>query len=193
MSFARTLAAIATVPMAATLYFGVFWTWFAFWRRHPVLTYTLMLGTLGGVVVIVYAYRADLLAPTFEPHVAVRIVGWIILALAMLLACIADRQLGFRVRSFAPFFDDDAKITLRATGSYAVVRHPIYASGIYFQIGVFLVTGVAAVAMSCVMFGLGALWFTRQEERRLRERLVDPTAYDRYRARVPALLPWPRP
>jgi len=33
------------------------------------------------------------------------------------------------------------------------------------------------------------LWFTRQEEARLVALLDDPTEYDRYRARVPALLP----
>jgi protein-S-isoprenylcysteine O-methyltransferase Ste14 len=35
----------------------------------------------------------------------------------------------------------------------------------------------------------GALWFTRQEERRLVALLDDPAAYERYRRRVPALLP----
>jgi protein-S-isoprenylcysteine O-methyltransferase Ste14 len=36
---------------------------------------------------------------------------------------------------------------------------------------------------------LGALWFTQQEERRLVALLDDPDAYDRYRARVGALVP----
>jgi protein-S-isoprenylcysteine O-methyltransferase Ste14 len=39
------------------------------------------------------------------------------------------------------------------------------------------------------VFWLGALWFTRQEERRLVELLADPTAYDGYRARVGRLFP----
>jgi protein-S-isoprenylcysteine O-methyltransferase Ste14 len=72
------------------------------------------------------------------------------------------------------------------------VRHPIYASGIYFQLGVLLVTGYFAVATALVVLFLGALWFTHQEELRLRALLDDPAQYDRYRARVRALIPWPR-
>jgi protein-S-isoprenylcysteine O-methyltransferase Ste14 len=56
----------------------------------------------------------------------------------------------------------------------------------------FLATGFVAVAAAAVVFLLGALWFTRQEERRLVGLLADPAAYDRYRARVPALFPMVR-
>ena len=45
------------------------------------------------------------------------------------------------------------------------------------------------MAIALAVFALGAVWFTRQEERRLIALLADPAAYERYRARVPALLP----
>jgi protein-S-isoprenylcysteine O-methyltransferase Ste14 len=53
----------------------------------------------------------------------------------------------------------------------------------------FLVTGELAIAAACAVLTLGALWFTRQEERRLVPLLEDPAEYERYRARVGALLP----
>jgi len=56
---------------------------------------------------------------------------------------VADRQIG--LRSFMPFLDDDGRIQLKTTGAYGVVRHPIYASGIGFQLGVLLVTGFGPV------------------------------------------------
>jgi protein-S-isoprenylcysteine O-methyltransferase Ste14 len=92
-----------------------------------------------------------------------------------------------------PFFEDHGRIELITTGAYGVVRHPIYATGVGFQLGALLVTGYPAIAVASVVFAAGATWFTRQEERRLIELLDDPATYDRYRARVPALWPWPRP
>ena len=109
-----------------------------------------------------------------------------------LFGWVADRQLGLRVRAFTPCFEEGGSLGLKTTGAYGVVRHPIYAAGLWYQVGVFLVTGVVAVAAAALVFGLGALWFTRQEEARLVRLLRDPAQYQRYRAAVPALLPWPR-
>lgn len=108
---------------------------------------------------------------------------------AFVFACVADRQIGFRVRSFAPFFDQDGRIDLKTTGAYGVVRHPIYSAGIGYQLAVLVVTGYLAVAVACVVFTVGAIWFTRQEEQHLKELLDDPAEYGRYCERVPALFP----
>ena len=185
----RALAIIAMVPAAATLYFFAFWTWFPFWRRHRVLTYGFMFCTIGGVAALIIAFRDCLLGPAVEPPLPAVVVGWVLIAAAAIVGMIADRQLGMRIRSFMPFFEPAARIELRTRGAYAIVRHPIYASGLWLQAGVFLVTGYIAIAL--VVLTLGALWFTRQEERRLLELLDDPDAYARYRARVPALFPRP--
>lgn len=48
-SWERTLAFIAIIPIGATIYFYVFWTWFEFWRKHRVLTYAMMAATFVGV------------------------------------------------------------------------------------------------------------------------------------------------
>jgi protein-S-isoprenylcysteine O-methyltransferase Ste14 len=186
------LSLAAIVPAVATLYFAVFWLGFELWRRHPVLTYTMMLGTFGGAIAAAYVWRAPLLEHQLATPTWVVAIGWVIVGAAWLLGIIADRQLGIRVRSFMPFFDTDGRIALVTTGAYGIVRHPIYAAGLIYQLGMFLVTGYVSIAAAALTFGVGAIWFTRQEERRLVALLEDPKAYDRYRARVPALLPWPR-
>jgi protein-S-isoprenylcysteine O-methyltransferase Ste14 len=188
----RIIALVAVVPAGATLYFFVFWRWFEFWRRHRLATYALMIGTFVVIGVAAAHWSNELLAPRATVPLVVQGIGWTLMAIANLFGFIADRQIGLRVRSFTPFFEEQGRIQLETTGAYGVVRHPIYAAGVWFQLGAFLATGYVVALVACAVLLAGALWFTRQEERRLRELLDDPTAYDRYRARVPALLPWPR-
>jgi protein-S-isoprenylcysteine O-methyltransferase Ste14 len=75
------------------------------------------------------------------------------------------------------------------TGPYGIVRHPIYT-------GILLAVYATAAAKGTMLGLLGALLITlgiwmkaRLEERWLREEL-DPGAYDRYRGRVPMLVPF---
>jgi protein-S-isoprenylcysteine O-methyltransferase Ste14 len=186
----RILAVCALVPAAATPYFWAFWTWLSFWRRHVVLTFAMMLGTIAAWTVVAIVWRDELLAPSVAMPIAARVVGWTIVALAFVVGTIADRQIGFRVRSFMPYFTERGRIELVTTGAYAIVRHPIYAAGLWFQLGMVLVTGAYAIAAAAIVFGLGAVWFTRCEERALVTLLADPSTYDRYRARTPALIPF---
>jgi protein-S-isoprenylcysteine O-methyltransferase Ste14 len=188
----QVLALSAILPAGATLYFFVFWHWFDHWRRHRVQTYSLMCGTLIALGAAVWFFRGVVFAHRVLPPWWVQVIGWAVVAIAGGFGMVADRQIGMRVRSFMPFFDEHGRIELKTTGAYGVVRHPIYAAGIGYQLGVCLVTGYIAVAIALPVLGLGALWFTRQEERRLVELLDDPEAYRRYRDRVPALFPWTR-
>jgi protein-S-isoprenylcysteine O-methyltransferase Ste14 len=187
----RALATSAFLPAGASFYFFVFWQGFAFWRRHPLLTYSFMLGTFVALGAAIFHWRRVVFADRVGLPTWAHAVGWVIVAAACVLGFVADRQIGIRVRSFMPFFEEHGRIELKTTGAYGIVRHPIYAAGIYYQIGVFLVTGYLAVAAACAVFVLGALWFTRQEEKRLLALLDDPVEYEHYRRRVPALLPRP--
>jgi protein-S-isoprenylcysteine O-methyltransferase Ste14 len=188
----RLLAALAIVPAGATFYFFVFWHWFDVWRRHRVLTYVMMLGTFAALGAGIYAFRGLVFAERVDFPVWIEAVGWALIAAASLLGFVADRQIGIRVRSFTPFFEASGRIQLKTTGAYGIVRHPIYAGGLGFQVGSFLVTGYLGVAVAWAVLALGAAWFTRREEERLAPLLDDPGAYQRYRDRVPALCPWPR-
>src|SRR5688500_4098619 len=99
MSFERVIALIAVIPAAATLYFAVLWSRFAWWRRHAVLAYAMMLGTLGGAAVAVLVWRDAVLAHGFTPPTIMSVVGWALVLIALLFGTVADRQLGFYVRS----------------------------------------------------------------------------------------------
>lgn len=191
MEVARALVILSVVSGSATLYFFLFWTFFAFWRRHPLLTYAMMFGTLLATAVLALVFRRYTFAGRVDVPLPVELLGGLLLAAATIFGTIADRQLGLRIRAFTPFFEDRARIELRTTGAYAVVRHPIYASGWVFSVGVAMLTGYPAALIGALVFLLGAMWFTRQEEKRLLALLDDPSAYDRYRARVPALFPRP--
>lgn len=183
------LAILAIAAALATVWFLLFWTWFAFWRRRPVLAYAVMASTLCGGVAACVAWRSTLLRPRIEMAVWTQAIGWTVIAVVAVFGTIADAQIGIRVRSFMPFFDRSGRLELVTTGAYGVVRHPIYAAGMWFQIGVFLVTGYTSILGAFAVFGLGALWFTRREEERLMELLDDPNEYVRYRRAVPALFP----
>jgi protein-S-isoprenylcysteine O-methyltransferase Ste14 len=186
-----TVLAIAAIfPAVATPIFFLFWCWFDFWRRHRAAIVTVLLGIVGSWTAALILWHGLILAPSLVMPWPLQVLGWIIGAASFVLSVVADRQLGLRIRSGLPFFEQGApKIKLRTRGAYGIVRHPIYAAGIYYQLAMFLVTGDLAIAAACAVLTLGALWFTRQEEQRLVSLLEDPAEYDRYRARVGALLP----
>jgi protein-S-isoprenylcysteine O-methyltransferase Ste14 len=188
----RAIAIIGVFPAVATVWFFVFWRWFDRWRAHRAFTYALAFVIIAGWTAATIVLRDDLLAWRVDMPAPIAALGWIVIALSFVLGVVADRQIGWHVRSFAPFFDRDGSIDLVTNGAYGIVRHPIYSSGIWFQIGVFLATGYVAVAIALVVYAAGAAWFTRQEERRLVEIIADRAEYDRYRARVPALIPFAR-
>jgi protein-S-isoprenylcysteine O-methyltransferase Ste14 len=190
---ARSLALGAAIAAAVPFYFFVFWTWFDFWRKHRVLTYTMMFGTFAASGVLVVVFHHVLLRVRIDMPIGVRAAGWVVISVATIFGFIADRQIGIRIRSFAPFFEPAARIRLRTTGAYGVVRHPIYTAGRVFIFGIFLVTGYLCALVGYAVFGLGSIWFTRREEERLIALLDDPTEYERYRRRVPALVPFLKP
>jgi protein-S-isoprenylcysteine O-methyltransferase Ste14 len=80
---------------------------------------------------------------------------------------------------------------LRTDGPYRVTRHPIYTGLIGMVLGSALVNGIGIWGAALVLIIVGLLFKLRVEERLMREAFGD--AYAVYEARVPALLPWPRP
>jgi len=193
--FLRAMALFMIMRAATPAYFFVFWQWFATWRTHRLPALLMMVGTFTGIGGATVTLRHMLLTARLAPPIPIRVIGWVLIVIAVIIGANADRQIGSQLRYFKPFFDPYGRIELKTNGAYAVVRHPIYASWILFQVGTFAVTGYVAVLIASAVLALGATWFTRQEEKRIVELLEDPTAYDRYRRRVPALFPrlWPRP
>ena len=178
------------IGVFAPLWFFWFWTWFEYWRRHRGLTNVLVLVTFLVVGIPMVAARDTVLAGRVPFPSWVALVGWLLVALGNVFAIVADRQIGVRVRYFTPFFERQGRIELKTMGAYGVVRHPLYAAAIWIMVGLFLATGYPAMLVAGAVFTLGASWFTKQEEHRLVTLLDDPSEYDRYRRRVPALFPF---
>lgn len=80
---------------------------------------------------------------------------------------------------------------LLTSGPYSLVRHPIYTGAVVFVLGTALARDRAAYLF--LALGLLACFAVqaRIEDRILAEHFG--AAFARYRARVPGLLPWPRP
>jgi protein-S-isoprenylcysteine O-methyltransferase Ste14 len=110
------------------------------------------------------------------------LAGAVAACLGAALGVWAARTLG---RSFTPF--PAPRGDLVAAGPYRRVRHPVYAAGLLFFLGVSLVTGPLAIVLTAALAVLWSLKL-RVEERFLSERYP---AYEEYCERVPArLVPW---
>src|SRR6266700_1491083 len=122
----RVLSIVAIAPAAATAFFFVMWRWFDWWRKHPLAAYAMIVALLGGFTAAVMIWREEVLAVQLALPLPLAVVGWIAIVIAHVLAIVADRQLGWHVRSFAPFFERDGSIKLITNGAYGIVRHPLY-------------------------------------------------------------------
>jgi protein-S-isoprenylcysteine O-methyltransferase Ste14 len=112
----------------------------------------------------------------------VRAAGIPLAAAGAGLGVAAARRLG---GSLTPFPEPRPDGELVEDGPYGVVRHPIYAGGTLFFVGVSLLAGPVTLALTAA---LAALWSlkAREEERRLERRFP---AYADYARRTPRGLP----
>lgn len=184
------LAFVSVWTTAGPIFFLVFWTWFDFWRERRAVTYSITGVILIASACLIVLLRAYTFGGRLDMPLGVVALGWVIIAAANALGFVADRQLGFWLRAFSPFFEAERHIKLRTTGAYGIVRHPIYVAGGLLQLGTFLLSGYPAVLAACVVWTLSAMWFTRREEEHIMAHLLDdPDEYVRYRLRVGALFP----
>jgi protein-S-isoprenylcysteine O-methyltransferase Ste14 len=77
------------------------------------------------------------------------------------------------------------------TGPYALVRHPIYTGIISAALGTAVVSGTVRAAVGVLIIAAALVVKLRVEERFMRETFGDQ--YARYRAEVPALVPFTKP
>jgi protein-S-isoprenylcysteine O-methyltransferase Ste14 len=76
------------------------------------------------------------------------------------------------------------------SGPYAYVRHPIYTGLIAALIGTAVIIGTLRALVGVAIIGTAFVYKLRAEERFMRETF--PGEYERYRAAVPALIPFTR-
>ncbi len=118
-------------------------------------------------------------------------LGWIGLTMALpgfALALWARVTLGV---AFVPSAARPADDRVRTEGPYLLVRHPFYLGLLVAMAG-----GVLALDSLVTLLALGVMaplvaWIAALEEAHLVEELGP--AYTAYQARVPRLVPWPRP
>jgi hypothetical protein len=119
---------------------------------------------------------------------ALALLGVLLAATGALLASSAKRALGGLFTANLGVKEDHALIT---TGPYALVRHPIYLGILLFVLGTGLVFDRGAVILLAVALVPCFLVQAGIEERIFAAHFGAQHAD--YRARVPAVLPWPRP
>ena len=119
--------------------------------------------------------------------------GWrvAVSALCLGLACAfswtAARALGRHWRIQAGL---DADHELVQTGIYGMVRHPIYTSMLFVVVGTcVMLAPLYLLPLSALLYGAGTEVRVRAEEALLAERFGE--AFQIYRRRVPAYVPWP--
>lgn len=76
---------------------------------------------------------------------------------------------------------------LRTDGPYGIVRHPIYAGILCMLLGSAMLDGFGLWTLALIGGGALVLFRVRAEERLMSD--VFPDDYERYRRRVPALIP----
>lgn len=118
--------------------------------------------------------------PRFGEGVLVPTVGVIILILAL--------AFGSAAFSIKPATRPQRGETLRTTGLYSVVRHPIMFCDAFWPLGLALILGSVIGTVLVVVWFIIAYLLTFLEEEKLIEEYGDE--YLRYRERVPRIIPF---
>ena len=148
------------------------------WRASALAGAALVVATLAGAAAL------EALAGRFAFRAGLALAGLVLAAAGVALHAWARRALG-------PLWSGPIEVRARhrvvARGPYAHVRHPIYLAVLLLAAGTVLAHPSPATA--CLAWGLavGLALKIRLEERTLRATLG--ADYERYAARVPALLP----
>lgn len=146
-----------------------------------------------GVLVVAGALmlgKPYFLGPALEQRFHADTFAWYLVGLALLIV-----GLGFAVLARAWLGRNwSGTVTLKQghelirSGPYALVRHPIYSGLLLALIGTAVVVGRWRALIAFVLFLAGLLVKMRKEEQFMREQFGEQ--YARYRAEVPALVPF---
>jgi len=115
-------------------------------------------------------------------------IGVALLAAGMAFAVWARMHLG---RNWSGLVTVKEGHELIRSGPYAYVRHPIYTGLIVAVVGTAIAAGTVGAAVGAIVIAASFVLKLRREEVFMRETF--PGEYQRYSARVPALIPFTRP
>jgi protein-S-isoprenylcysteine O-methyltransferase Ste14 len=159
------------------------------WQKRPSVARpwpTLVgLAFQGMAIFLAFAFR---LPPASPPETGRLVASMLVAPLAPILAWGAVLHLGKQFRWQAGLYEDHELV---ATGPYAVVRHPIYASVLAILLGTLLIlTPWRWIALSLALFTVGTEIRIHAEEKLLEARFGE--TFLEYRRKVPAYLPFVR-
>jgi len=178
---------------------AAWWAWAAYWwissrdvkataRRESVASRWMHLGPMIVAAAILWAPRLGVpaLDARFLPHAP----SWALIGAALTLAGLAfsvwaRRHLGRNWSAIVTLKEGHELVT---SGPYALVRHPIYTGLLFGFLGSAIALGRWRGLLAVALFYVTALRKYRIEEHWMRERFG--SAYDAYRARVKAIVPF---
>lgn len=135
------------------------------------------------VLLLLFAFMPQI-GPPWPSSDIFRFVGWIFVVIGSLLLVWSARNLGHSLTPFPRPLPDGELVT---TGTYRLVRHPIYFAVLIAAMGLSLATEswlrLACTGVLFVFFDMKA----RREELWLQEKYP---AYAAYKSRVKKLIPW---
>jgi protein-S-isoprenylcysteine O-methyltransferase Ste14 len=158
-------------------------------RRHePRLTRLLHIALIV-LAAVLLAFRIEALAwlngRFVPPTMAAYWLGLFVVAAGLAFAVWARVYLG---RNWSATVTIKQDHELVRTGPYAVVRHPIYTGIVLALFGTAIVVGEWRGLLALALITIGFLFKIRTEERFMGE--IFGERYARYRAEVPALIPF---
>ncbi len=173
--------------------------WFAWWypflfraphvqkRRSITLAGPTRVGLLLEGLAILIAFLSHVPSDR-PPPLARMLLSMMIGPLAPILAWKSVTHLGRQFRINAGLYEDHQLVR---SGPYSIVRHPIYASILAILLcTLFLLTPWKWVAVSLVFFIAGTEIRVRTEDKLLNSRFG--AAFEEYRGKVAAYIPWVR-
>jgi protein-S-isoprenylcysteine O-methyltransferase Ste14 len=180
--------------------FAVLWLgWLAYWmvaagnvkvtsRREGLGTFLLnrVFVVIGALLLIVPRQPFHWLNARFvPPSMAVYWLGFVIVAAGLGFAVWARLRLG---RNWSATVTIKQDHELVRTGPYGVVRHPIYTGLLLALLGTAIAIGEWRGLFAFALIAIGFVFKLKAEERFMSETFGEQ--YARYRAEVPALIPF---
>ncbi len=161
-----------------------------FFKRLGFFTYVLFLATWLPLAFFLYCEKGFLLRFIVGFSLGVKIIGGVVLAAGLALQIWTLILLSLPGIMGMPEVTSTVRGRLVTGGPFSLVRHPTYLSHTMMLLGVFLMTGVAAVGvLTLIDIILISSVVIPLEERELLIRFGN--AYERYRKRVRSkFFPW---
>ncbi len=159
-----------------------------FFKRIGIFTYITPLITWLPVVWGIYTGRSWILSYSIELNAVLQAIGWAVFICGVILQVWTLRILGGLRIIGLPEVTRLVESRVFMSGPFSVIRHPTYASHTIMFAGVFLISGVLALAVITLLDIIIINAFVIPlEDRELIERFGDE--YREYKDHVPAFFP----